>query len=104
MTLFGKAFMRNVWIFGVAVACVFATPAFAVVTFTDPPPGGSSDYTPPPTIVPGGPYTGANNPVSAVPEPATWAMMLIGFGGLGLAMRRKHALSTPVGFQACGAE
>src|SRR5689334_4396681 len=28
-----------------------------------------------------------------VPEPATWAMMLIGFGGIGVAMRRsrKHA-------------
>ena len=26
----------------------------------------------------------------AVPEPATWAMMLIGFGGIGLAMRRKR--------------
>ena len=27
--------------------------------------------------------------VAAVPEPATWAMMLIGFGGLGFAMRRR---------------
>jgi len=27
----------------------------------------------------------------AVPEPATWAMMLIGFGGIGLAMRRRQA-------------
>lgn len=25
---------------------------------------------------------------SAVPEPATWAMMLLGFGGIGMAMRR----------------
>jgi hypothetical protein len=25
----------------------------------------------------------------AVPEPATWAMMLIGFGGIGVAMRRR---------------
>lgn len=25
-----------------------------------------------------------------VPEPATWAMMLIGFGGIGFAMRRKR--------------
>ena len=24
----------------------------------------------------------------AVPEPATWAMMLLGFGGIGFAMRR----------------
>jgi hypothetical protein len=26
----------------------------------------------------------------AVPEPATWAMMLIGFGGIGMAMRRRR--------------
>ena len=26
---------------------------------------------------------------SAVPEPATWAMMLLGFGGIGFAMRRR---------------
>ena len=26
----------------------------------------------------------------AVPEPATWAMMLVGFGGIGLAMRRRR--------------
>ncbi len=26
---------------------------------------------------------------AAVPEPATWAMMLVGFGGVGFAMRRK---------------
>ena len=34
--------------------------------------------------------------VPGVPEPATWAMMLIGFGGLGAAMRarRKHAATT----------
>jgi hypothetical protein len=32
----------------------------------------------------------------AVPEPATWAMMLIGFGGIGFAMRRKRgAAVTP---------
>jgi PEP-CTERM motif-containing protein len=27
---------------------------------------------------------------SPVPEPATWAMMLIGFGGMGVAMRRRR--------------
>jgi hypothetical protein len=43
-------------------------------------------------------YTGLDNVsvTSAVPEPATWAMMLVGFGGLGGMMRsrRKQALAT----------
>lgn len=30
-------------------------------------------------------------PGAAVPEPATWAMMLAGFGGLGALMRRRRA-------------
>lgn len=30
-------------------------------------------------------------PVSSVPEPATWAMMLLGFGGIGFAMRRRKS-------------
>lgn len=29
--------------------------------------------------------------VSAVPEPAGWAMMLVGFGGLGALLRRRRA-------------
>lgn len=28
--------------------------------------------------------------VPGVPEPATWAMMLLGFGGIGMAMRRRR--------------
>lgn len=32
----------------------------------------------------------SNRMISAVPEPATWAMMLVGFGGVGFAMRRKR--------------
>jgi hypothetical protein len=31
--------------------------------------------------------------VSGVPEPATWAMMLLGFGGLGAAMRSRRKLA-----------
>lgn len=54
-----------------------------------------------------GPFTFALNDVSissnsatqivsgqiqaAVPEPGTWAMMLIGFGGMGLALRRRRS-------------
>ena len=30
-------------------------------------------------------------PASAVPEPATWAMLIIGFGMVGFAMRRRRA-------------
>ena len=32
----------------------------------------------------------------AVPEPATWAMMLIGFGGLGAVMRKRRAMGRDV--------
>jgi hypothetical protein len=28
--------------------------------------------------------------IAAVPEPATWALMLLGFGGIGMAMRRRR--------------
>lgn len=30
-----------------------------------------------------------NAVTGAVPEPATWAMMLLGFGGMGVALRRR---------------
>jgi hypothetical protein len=30
------------------------------------------------------------SPPTGVPEPATWAMMLLGFGGIGMAMRRSR--------------
>lgn len=38
---------------------------------------------------PSGVYARFSLTQSAVPEPATWALMLLGFGGIGLAMRRK---------------
>jgi hypothetical protein len=31
--------------------------------------------------------------VGAVSEPGTWAMMLLGFGGMGVAMRRRRRTS-----------
>jgi len=30
------------------------------------------------------------SPTGAVPEPSTWAMMLLGFGAVGFSLRRKH--------------
>jgi hypothetical protein len=36
---------------------------------------------------------GGSPPSSAVPEPATWAMMIVGFATLGAGLRRKRALS-----------
>jgi hypothetical protein len=38
----------------------------------------------------GNTITGGGN----VPEPATWALMVIGFGGLGVAMRSRRKLAT----------
>jgi PEP-CTERM motif len=35
-----------------------------------------------------------NLSMSGVPEPSTWAMMLMGFGGLGAAMRARRKLAT----------
>lgn len=32
----------------------------------------------------------------AVPEPGTWAMMLLGFGGMGVAMRRRRRMANPL--------
>lgn len=35
---------------------------------------------------------------AAVPEPATWAMMMAGMGAVGLAMRRRRAVATRVSY------
>lgn len=47
-----------------------------------------------------GSYTGTLNVVNqpAVPEPSTWAMMLVGFGAVGGAMRRRKAAATRLNF------
>ncbi len=44
------------------------------------------------------PYGAAigNINISAVPEPATWAMLLLGFGGIGLLMRRRKDFAPAV--------
>jgi len=38
----------------------------------------------------GGNLTSFSATTTAVPEPATWALMLLGFGGIGMAMRRRR--------------
>ena len=38
-------------------------------------------------------YTGATLVGGAVPEPAAWALMLLGFGGLGVALRRQRGVA-----------
>ncbi len=37
-----------------------------------------------------GDISGPASIYASVPEPATWALMLIGFGGIGMAMRRRR--------------
>lgn len=37
-------------------------------------------------------------PVGAVPEPATWGMMMLGFGAVGYAMRRRAKVRTGISF------
>lgn len=39
------------------------------------------------------PTTQSIGTITAVPEPAAWALMLVGFGGLGMAIRRRKALA-----------
>ena len=41
-------------------------------------------------------YFGGNLNIEAVPEPATWAMMLLGFGVIGFGMRRRQSTRTRV--------
>jgi hypothetical protein len=43
-------------------------------------------------------FTLVSNATGAVPEPATWAMMILGMGAVGFAMRRKSNVTTNVAF------
>lgn len=45
---------------------------------------------PPNAATPGLLSANVTSLTAAVPEPATWAMMLLGFGGIGVAMRRRR--------------
>ena len=42
----------------------------------------------------GGPTGIAFNLVGGVPEPGTWALLIAGFGGVGIAARRRRDLAT----------
>jgi hypothetical protein len=57
--------------------------------------GGTGSFSQIGTVdVRGGPPSRLSLNFSAVPEPATWAMMLLGFGGIGIALRRRPKPST----------
>lgn len=43
-------------------------------------------------------YFGPSFRIAAVPEPATWAMMIMGFGAVGHAMRRRQKVTATVRF------
>lgn len=54
-------------------------------------PGGSQGGPDPGNPTPGGPSDpGIGPPIAAVPEPGTWALMLIGFGLCGAVLRRRR--------------
>ena len=40
-------------------------------------------------------HTDSSDPTPAVPEPATWAMLMLGFGLVGTSMRRKSVVAVP---------
>ena len=46
------------------------------------------------SLVVSGQGTATFNNIAAVPEPATWAMMLVGFGGMGVVLRRRRKPTT----------
>jgi hypothetical protein len=55
------------------------------------------DPPPPPVIDPPPPIIDPPPPTLAVPELSTWAMLLLGLAGLGLAAKRRRALRFPGG-------
>jgi PEP-CTERM motif len=42
-------------------------------------------------------FTVSDNVVTAIPEPSTWAMLLIGFAGIGFAAYRRRTQSPNLG-------
>ncbi len=65
-------------------------PGGGIITTADTPPGGGGGTPPPGGDTPENPPP---NPPPAVPEPGTWATMLLGFGLTGWLMRRRRRTS-----------
>ena len=61
------------------------------LTFTATSSSGSIDFVGP--AVGGNAASAIDNLVLSVPEPATWAMMLVGFGAMGAALRSRRRLT-----------
>ncbi|GEM_PF-2289756 len=53
-------------------------------------PSGPGGFIPPGGGSSGGGSSGGNPPTGAVPEPDTWALLILGFGAVGGAMRRRN--------------
>lgn len=70
------------------------TPGGGVIVPPQAPPGGGNPPGQPPTEEPPPPTEEPPPPPPAVPEPGTWATMLIGFGLTGWAMRRRRRKTT----------
>lgn len=64
--------------------------------FIGPPGGGGGGFVPPP-VTPPGPPNPPPPPPPGVPEPATWLSMLMGFGILGSAFRRRSSRVSALG-------
>jgi hypothetical protein len=79
------------------VASLSSTPAGLLILATDIEPGAYTlrltgevlNPADPTNLEAEGLFQFSGQPATAVPEPATWAMMLVGFGGLGAVLRRR---------------
>jgi hypothetical protein len=74
---------------GIGAAGLLPLIPAAIVIAANPPGGGGNNPPPPPGGGGGGVTPPPPPPGPAVPEPATWAMMIIGFGLLGAFLRRR---------------